>query len=184
MEVHKKASQEVIEKAYKVLIKKYRPDLYVGEEKEEAEMKSKDITEAYKVLSDQFLREQYNIELEKEMQANQSYSRINTRNQKSKENNVYKKKHTSLKNNNEQPKEKIKKEKVKEEKKYKHGSFGAIAGLTKSVFSDIPKIKIKKDIQREDKIAAGLTFIIVVVIGLILWFIPATNGFIRSMIPF
>ena len=31
LEVNKKASKEVIEKAYKVLVKKYHPDLYTGQ---------------------------------------------------------------------------------------------------------------------------------------------------------
>ena len=31
LEVNRRASKEVIEKAYKVLVKKYHPDLYTGE---------------------------------------------------------------------------------------------------------------------------------------------------------
>ena len=33
LEVNQKASSEVIEKAYKVLVKKYHPDLYNGEKR-------------------------------------------------------------------------------------------------------------------------------------------------------
>ena len=40
------------------------------------------------------------------------------------------------------------------------------------------------EIKKEDKMAAIITIIIVVVLGVALWFIPATNGFIRSLIPF
>ena len=43
LEVNKKASKEVIEKAYKVLVKKYHPDLYSGQKKEYAEKKIKEI---------------------------------------------------------------------------------------------------------------------------------------------
>ena len=32
--------------------------------------------------------------------------------------------------------------------------------------------------------AAGITAVIVIVLGIILWFIPATNGFVRSLIIF
>ena len=39
-------------------------------------------------------------------------------------------------------------------------------------------------LQKEDKLAAIITLVIVVILGIILWFIPATNGFIRSLIPF
>ena len=65
LEVNEHASQEVIEKAYRVLVKKYHPDLYKGEERQYAEQKVKDINEAYKVLSDGFFKSQYDIELQK-----------------------------------------------------------------------------------------------------------------------
>ena len=76
LEVTPKASTEVIEKAYKVLVKKYHPDLYQGEERIYAEGKIKELNEAYKVLSSSFLREQYDLELEKE----KSFNNINTSN--------------------------------------------------------------------------------------------------------
>ena len=66
LEVNEKASQEIIEKAYRTLVKKYHPDLYSSIEKIEAEKKLKDINEAYNILSDSFLRSQYDLELEKE----------------------------------------------------------------------------------------------------------------------
>ena len=50
LEVSPKASNEVIERAYRALIKKYHPDLYDGEEKIHAEEKVRDINEAYKIL--------------------------------------------------------------------------------------------------------------------------------------
>jgi hypothetical protein len=37
---------------------------------------------------------------------------------------------------------------------------------------------------REDFIAAGLTLLIMLLLGVILWFIPVTNGFVRSILPF
>ena len=66
LEVSNKASKEIIEKAYKVLAKKYHPDLYSGEEKKKAEEKLKEINIAYKILSDELLRDQYDNELNKE----------------------------------------------------------------------------------------------------------------------
>ena len=63
LEVNPKASKEVIEKAYKVLIKKYHPDLYTGEKQQYAEKKTKEINEAYNILSDEFLKEQYDNEI-------------------------------------------------------------------------------------------------------------------------
>ena len=45
LEVSENASPEVIEKAYKVLVKKYHPDLQTGDSKAEAEKKMKQIKE-------------------------------------------------------------------------------------------------------------------------------------------
>ena len=66
LEVNQKASKEVIEKAYKVLVKKYHPDLHKNQKQVELDKKIKEINEAYEVLSNDFLREQYNLELEKQ----------------------------------------------------------------------------------------------------------------------
>lgn len=66
LEVDKKASQEVIEKAYRTLAKKYHPDLQQGQMKQEYAEKMKIINEAYDVLSNSAKREQYNQKLENE----------------------------------------------------------------------------------------------------------------------
>lgn len=66
LEVDIKASTEVIEKAYKTLVKKYHPDLQPPEKKQEAENKIKMINEAYDVLSNQVKREQYDAVLQRE----------------------------------------------------------------------------------------------------------------------
>ncbi len=66
LEVSKNASKEIIEKAYKVLAKKYHPDLQEENNKSIAEEKMKLINEAYEILSDDIKRREYNIELEKQ----------------------------------------------------------------------------------------------------------------------
>lgn len=72
LQVNKNASQEIIEKAYKVLVKKYHPDLQEDGLKQEYEEKLKLINEAYEVLSDEAKRKQYDIELsQKENNSNQ-----------------------------------------------------------------------------------------------------------------
>ena len=74
LEVSENASQEVIEKAYKVLAKKYHPDLQTPENKQMAEQKMKQINEAYDILSDDSKRKIYDEKLkskrEKEKQSN------------------------------------------------------------------------------------------------------------------
>lgn len=170
LEVTPKASTEIIEKAYKVLVRKYHPDLYSGEEKIYAEEKVKELNEAYRVLSSSFLREQYDLELEKENNLNNSnnFKARNTADNKQKTDNY--------KNiNNEQP----------NTKQHKVGTFMSIIDLLKEVFRK-RKIENKgpRKIQKEDKMAAIITLVIVIILGIILWFIPATNGFLRSLIPF
>lgn len=59
LEVSEKASDEVIEKAYKVLAKKYHPDLQTPENKKNAEEKMKQLNDAYSTLSDKNKRAQY-----------------------------------------------------------------------------------------------------------------------------
>lgn len=175
LEISPKSSKEVMKNAYQVLVKKYHPDLYVGKERIYAEQKIKDINEAYKILSDDFLREQYNTELEKEIQKTKNY--INKENIK--QDTIQKEKYRQT-----QVKQKGKnKNYVEETKTHKVGTFMSLIDLSKDVFRNVPKKSIK-DIKREDLIAAGLTLLIIIVLGVILWFIPATNGFIRSIIPF
>ncbi|MEG2348576.1 MAG: molecular chaperone DnaJ [Clostridia bacterium] len=57
--VSKNATSEEIKKAYRVLAKKYHPDSYTGDDKEKAEAKFKEVSEAYSVLSDKSKRDQY-----------------------------------------------------------------------------------------------------------------------------
>ncbi len=64
LEVSENASPEVIEKAYKILVKKYHPDLQPPEEKKNAEDKMKQINEAYDILSNEQKRRAYDNELE------------------------------------------------------------------------------------------------------------------------
>lgn len=63
LEVSENASIEVIEKAYKVLAKKYHPDLQEPGNRQSAEKKMKEINEAYEVLSDETKRRQYDEKL-------------------------------------------------------------------------------------------------------------------------
>ena len=64
LEVDKKASKEVIEKAYKALAIKYHPDLKEGEDKKLSEKRMIEINEAYNVLSDETRRAEYDSKLQ------------------------------------------------------------------------------------------------------------------------
>lgn len=86
LEVSENASEEVIEKAYKVLAKKYHPDLQTPENKAISEAKMKEINEAYSVLSDDIKRKEYDEQLFRERQIkekqfeSQQYSESQTSN--------------------------------------------------------------------------------------------------------
>ena len=64
LEVSRKASKEIIEKAYRTLAKRYHPDLQTPENKAYAEEKMKKINEAYNILSDDEKRREYDMQLE------------------------------------------------------------------------------------------------------------------------
>lgn len=63
LEVNKSASSEIISKVYKILAKKYHPDMN-KDNPEQAEEKFKEISEAYDILSDDEKRKTYDKELE------------------------------------------------------------------------------------------------------------------------
>lgn len=170
LEVNQKASIEIIEKAYKVLARKYHPDLYEGEKKIYAEQKMRDINEAYKILSDDFLREQYDSELRKEQEyENDIYT--------NKDKNNLLRKHTTKKKMQEENED-------LEVQKSGIGTYRGLLGITKELYKNRPKFKNIKDLQKEDYVAAGLTAIVMIIILVILWFIPFTNSFIKDMLPF
>ena len=67
LEINEKASQEMVEKAYKVLVKRYHPDLQETQEaKVKCEEKIKQINEAYDVISVPNLRADYDAKLKAE----------------------------------------------------------------------------------------------------------------------
>lgn len=66
LEINRNASPEIIEKAYKTLVKKYHPDLQEDGLKQECEAKLKGINEAYEVLSDSSKKELYDSKLKQE----------------------------------------------------------------------------------------------------------------------
>lgn len=63
LEVNKNASPEIIEKVYKILVKKYHPDLQKENEKNKYEEKIKKINEAYDILSNPEKRKKYDLNL-------------------------------------------------------------------------------------------------------------------------
>lgn len=174
LEVNKRASREVIDKAYKVLAKKYHPDLYSSAEKKYNEKKLKELNEAYRVLSDYFLREQYDKELEfqEKEERETKYEQANVRKMRENEEEIQS---YSMHKAQDYKKSEIKQNKV--------GSLGSLIDLTKLVLENRPRVNGKrKKLNQKDFLALGLTVISLIIIGIILWFIPFTNGWMRELI--
>ena len=85
LEVDKNASQEVIEKAYRTLAKKYHPDLQQGLKQQEYAEKMKIINQAYDVLSNDVKRQEYNQKIENETISREQHERIMQENYKLKQ---------------------------------------------------------------------------------------------------
>lgn len=177
LEVNEKASSEIIEKAYKTLVKKYHPDLYSTVEKKEAETKLKDINEAYQILSDSFLRSQYDLELQKEknrVQNKEKETKKKIENSQNIENNQEKtNRFRNKKSNSEQ---------TYVRNKNNVGTIFGIIDLVQEMWKNKPQGIEKRKMNQKDWLAIGLTIIAVLVIGILLWFIPFTNGWMRQLL--
>ena len=77
LQIDKNASPEVIEKVYKILAKKYHPDLQSEENKLKAESILK---EAYSVLSDPSKKLEYDQNLKKSEISQEKFDKINNEN--------------------------------------------------------------------------------------------------------
>ena len=62
LQVHHRAIPEIIEKAYRVLVRKYHPDLHPADKKDWAELRMKELNIAYATLSDPAKRDRYDAE--------------------------------------------------------------------------------------------------------------------------
>ena len=195
LQVNPKASPEIIEKAYHFLAKKYHPDMQSDEiEKLRCEQILKDLNEAYYVLSDVFLREQYDKELQN--QNIQNKQNINTENRqenvenKSNVHNNLKDKinFNNFKNNIKANKRTNKKQEKKkniqtnqEPERYEVGTFSALVAIVKRLIKDTPDAENIKKVNKKDIYIFIVAIVIVLIICVILWFIPFTNSFIRNI---
>ena len=195
LQVNPKASPEIIEKAYHFLAKKYHPDMQSDEiEKLRCEQILKDLNEAYYVLSDVFLREQYDKELQN--QNIQNKQNINTENRqenvenKSNVHNNLKDKinfnnfKNNIKANKRTNKKQEKKQNVQtnqEPERYEVGTFSALVAIVKRLIKDTPDAENIKKVNKKDIYIFIVAIVIVLIICVILWFIPFTNSFIRNI---
>ena len=80
LEINKNASQEIIDKAYKTLVKKYHPDLQEDNLKSIYEAKIKQINEAYSVLSDPEKRKNYDLYIKNNEVSEEDFNNLKNEN--------------------------------------------------------------------------------------------------------
>ncbi len=176
LQVNKNASNEIIEKAYKTLVKKYHPDLQLDNQKIEFEEKIKKINEAYEVLSDSEKRKNYDLTLK------QNEISINDYNDLIDENNNLKNEINYLKNNYNQ--NNTINNNHAQESNLNYEINRKIDNAVKKAYYDAYiqdlknrgyKIKYKKTFK--DFVALIITILIIILIFIILWHIPFTKNY-------
>ncbi len=173
LEVSRKASKEVIEKAYKTLAKKYHPDLQASEDKTNAEEMMKKINDAYSVLSDDKKRQQYDAKLEEE-----EHKIIN--------NNVYSQPiyNSSKGSENDNWREAYSKLSPKEQKRLKKRIEKEANEEYKKMYADYLRslgYRMKHRWTFKEFLTVALAIAIIIIILLILWWIPITHEWMINM---
>lgn len=171
LEINKNASQEIIEKAYKTLVKKYHPDLQENNLKIKYEEKIKEINEAYEILSNPEKRKSYDLTLKNNEISNEDYNNLYNENVQLK-NEINNLKNTNYQNNYSNQ-EDIEKE---YQQAYEQAYYNAyIRNLKKLGY----KIRYKRTYK--DYLALLLTIIFLAVLGFILWHIPFIKNYFISL---
>ena len=197
LEVNKNASPEIIEKAYKTLVKKYHPDLQEDNMKKIYEEKIKKINEAYDILSNSEKRKNYDLNLNNTIISSDDYNNLIN------ENINLKKEINYLKNNLNDIQKNINNNYNNSNNKnnynntehmnnnsynnYNKNQENINNAYTKAYYDayiqDLKnrgyKIKYKK--TWKDFVAFILTIFVILFVGFILWQIPFTRRFLISL---
>ena len=151
LEVSKNASPEIIEKAYKTLVKKYHPDLQKDSDKNKYEEKIKKINEAYDILSDSEKRKNYDFNLKNNLNIlKEKLNYLNNNKNNYGKNNFY---YNNMKNN-------------------------SIRNNYNNLKSNMV-FNFKKIIK--DLLAFLITILILIFIFFILWHIPFTKNYLINL---
>lgn len=191
LEISRNASPEVIEKAYKALVKKYHPDLQEDEAKIEAEDIMKHITEAYSVLSDNIKKAEYDATLQDESISKEDYDKL-----KQELNNMKNTQATNyIQPNNEQTstlsKEEINQKLYEEQLKRQEAELQyrqQVERARQQAYHDAYiqdlknrgyKIRYKKTFK--DYLVLFITIIVLIVICIVLWQIPFIRNWLINL---
>lgn len=160
LEVNENASKEVIDKAYKVLAKKYHPDLQEEKNKKAAEEKIKSLNEAYEILSNPEKRKNYDNKIARLREEEERKKQVEHQKYVNNISNVYARQYASVQRGTEKNKainKQFKKEYNKELRKLRFQGF------------------IRKVIAIVSVIA------VLALVCFIIYKIPATNRWIRNL---
>lgn len=186
LQVSENASQEIIEKAYKVLAKKYHPDLQQEKDKKNAEDMMKKINEAYDVLGNSEKRAEYDKALQAKREqeriekntyntnvnynnSRDYYSNVNSNTTYEKNTNNYDYEKERLKYEKKLQQEELKKRKKMQEdlnKEYENAYYNYLRSLG---------YKIKHKWTKKNFLDLIIVIGIMIGIFVILWFIPPTH---------
>ena len=175
LEISRNASPEVVEKAYKALVKKYHPDLQEGENKQQAEEMIKKINEAYSVLSDETKRKQYDETIKESTISREDYDRLqqelnNMRKQSTTNDNHNTNHVTNMQpTENEKPEQNIEYQQQLENARKKAYYDAYIQDLKRRGY----KIRYKKTFK--DYLKIFIVIVVVIVLCILLWVIPFTR---------
>ena len=185
LQVSENASEEIIEKAYKVLAKKYHPDLQQEADKKNAEAMMKKINEAYEILGNKEKRVEYDNQLQAErkqeeantyttdtQKANNNYTNINYNtnvvNNKN-QNNNFDYEAEKLRYEKKLQQEELRQRKKMQEnlnKEYENAYYNYLRSLG---------YKVKHKWTKQNFIDLIIVLAIMAIIFVILWFIPVTH---------
>ena len=166
LEVDKNASEEVIEKAYKTLAKKYHPDL---QNNSDCQDKMRQINEAYEILSNDFKRREYDEKIKRQSVSIEEYNRIIQENNRLK---------TDLKRVSNQREMSQNQERL-EEMSIMQRYYEQIKKATKQPQMRYERKKTKISLEKIKKIVIYIA--ILIGIGLVLAIVPFTRKFFINL---
>jgi len=170
LEVSEKASKEVIEKTYKVLVKRYHPDLQPPEKREVAEKKMKEINEAYEILGDKTKRKQYDEELAYTSTSSKNYYTNGTNQEEQRFRDMQRRKYEEGLRKKQEQMEKKMQEQMHEQ--YQNAYYNYLRSLGY-------KIKEKWTWKKTKKLL--LIILVLIAIIVILWLLPPTHNMMMQI---
>ena len=190
LEVSRTASKEVITKAYKVLVRKYHPDLEQDEKKkDEAKEKMVRINEAYETLSDEIKRNKYDETIamleekeKREEEKKKNYSQ-NINNKNFNMNNVDINRRTSNINNIKQENNEIlQEEMLRAEEEIQLHKQNIVNQMYEDYYNALRRMGYKVVTRRplKERIKTYLITGFVILILVLIYNIPAVRGLIYS----